>query len=68
MTAKKVCSRLFIFAFAFAMSLSFASCSSDEEITDADANTELVKEATNYLNGEIVLSTCLLYTSDAADD
>lgn len=33
------------------------SCSSDEEITDADANTELVKEATNYLNGEIVLST-----------
>ena len=35
----------------------FCSCSSDEEITDADANTELVKEATNYLNGEIVLST-----------
>lgn len=34
-----------------------SSCSSDEEITDADANTELVKEATNYLNGEIVLST-----------
>ena len=33
------------------------SCSSDEEITDADANTELVQEATNYLNGEIVLST-----------
>lgn len=33
------------------------SCSSDEEITDADANTELVKEATNYLNGEIVLRT-----------
>lgn len=57
MTAKKVCSRLFIFAFAFTMFLSFASCSSDEEITDADANTELVKEATNYLNGEIVLST-----------
>ena len=57
MTAKKVCSRLFIFAFAFTMFLSFVSCSSDEEITDADANTELVKEATNYLNGEIVLST-----------
>lgn len=57
MTAKKVFSHLFIFAFAFAMSLSFASCSSDEEITDADANTELVKEATNYLNGEIVLRT-----------
>lgn len=57
MTAKKIFSHLFIFAFAFAMSLSFASCSSDEEITDADANTELVKEATNYLNGEIVLST-----------
>lgn len=33
------------------------SCSSDEEITDADANTELVQEATNYLNGEIVLRT-----------
>ena len=57
MTVKKGFSHLFIFAFAFAMSLSFASCSSDEEITDADANTELVKEATNYLNGEIVLST-----------
>lgn len=57
MTAKKVFSHLFIFAFAFAMFLSFASCSSDEEITDADANTELVKEAKNYLNGEIVLST-----------
>ena len=37
--------------------MSLVSCSSDEEITDADANTELVKEATNYLNGEIVLST-----------
>ena len=37
--------------------LAFSSCSSDEEITDADANSELVKEATNYLNGEIVLST-----------
>ena len=35
----------------------FCSCSSDEEITNSDANTELVKEATNYLNGEIVLST-----------
>ena len=33
------------------------SCSSDEEITNSDANSELVKEATNYLNGEIVLST-----------
>ena len=37
--------------------MSLVCCSSDEEITDADANTELVKEATNYLNGEIVLST-----------
>ena len=37
--------------------MSLVSCSSDEEITDADANTELVKEAINYLNGEIVLST-----------
>ena len=37
--------------------MSWVSCSSDEEITDADANTELVKEAINYLNGEIVLST-----------
>ena len=35
----------------------FCSCSSDEEITNSDANTELVKKATNYLNGEIVLST-----------
>lgn len=34
----------------------FCSCSSDEEITNSDANSELVKEATNYLNGEIVLS------------
>ena len=38
-------------------SLFTASCSSDEEITNSDANSELVKEATNYLNGEIVLST-----------
>ena len=37
--------------------MSLVSCSSDEEITDADANTELVKEAINYLNGEIVFST-----------
>lgn len=37
--------------------MSLVSCSSDEEITDADANTELVKEARNYLNGEIVLRT-----------
>lgn len=37
--------------------MALVSCSSDEEITDADANSELVKEATNYLNGEIVLST-----------
>lgn len=37
--------------------MSLVSCSSDEEITDADANTELVKEARDYLNGEIVLST-----------
>lgn len=35
----------------------FCSCSSDEEITNSDVNSELVKEATNYLNGEIVLST-----------
>ena len=35
----------------------FCSCSSDEEITNSDANSELVKEATNYLDGEIVLST-----------
>lgn len=35
----------------------FCSCSSDEEITNSDANSELVKETTNYLNGEIVLST-----------
>ena len=35
----------------------FCACSSDEEITNSDANSKLVKEATNYLNGEIVLST-----------
>ena len=45
-----------VFVFIFGV-ISMSSCSSDEEITDADANTELVKEATNYLNGEIVLST-----------
>lgn len=47
--------RLPIFAF-FAV-FAFCSCSSDEEITNSDANSELVKEATKYLNGEIVLST-----------
>lgn len=47
--------RLPIFAF-FAV-FAFCSCSSDEEIINSDANSELVKEATNYLNGEIVLST-----------
>ena len=47
-----VCLSLFLFAF-----FAFCSCSSDEEITNSDANSELVKEATNYLNGEIVLST-----------
>lgn len=41
----------------FSLFLHFCSCSSDEEITNSDANSELVKEATNYLNGEIVLST-----------
>lgn len=34
-----------------------SSCSSDEEITQGDANAELVKDARNYLTGEIVLST-----------
>lgn len=37
--------------------ISFASCSSDEAITDDNADSELVTEARNYLNGEIVLST-----------
>ena len=45
-----------VFVFIFGV-IGMSSCSSDEEITDADANTELVKEAINYLNGEIVLST-----------
>ena len=51
--------RTFLMAIAFIsmMVFAFCSCSSDEEITDSDANSELVKEATNYLNGEIVLST-----------
>ena len=47
-----VCLSLLFLAF-FAIS----SCSSDEEITNSDPNSELVKEATGYLNGEIVLST-----------
>lgn len=46
----------FLSLFFFAV-FAFCSCSSDEEITNSDANSELVKEATNYLNGEIVLST-----------
>lgn len=44
-------------ALLFFAVFAFCSCSSDEEITNSDANSELVKEATNYLNGEIVLST-----------
>lgn len=48
---------LALFACLVLVFMSLVSCSSDEEITDADANTELVQEATNYLNGEIVLST-----------
>ena len=50
---KNIASLSLLFFAVFA----FCSCSSDEEITNSDANTELVKEATNYLNGEIVLST-----------
>ena len=46
----------FLSLFFFAV-FAFCSCSSDEEITNSDANSELVKEATDYLNGEIVLST-----------
>lgn len=46
----------FLSLLSFAV-FAFCSCSSDEEITNSDANSELVKEATNYLNGEIVLST-----------
>lgn len=54
--------RTFLMAIAFISMMVFAvfafcSCSSDEEITNSDANSELVKEATNNLNGEIVLST-----------
>lgn len=54
--------KTFLMAIAFISMMVFAvfafcSCSSDEEITNSDANSELVKEATNYLNGEIVLST-----------
>ncbi len=48
---------LALFAYLVFGILSLASCSSDEEITDANADQELVKEAENYLNGEIVLST-----------
>ena len=54
---KKTIKTLALFLLCLMCLILQASCSSDEEITDADANTELVKEATNYLNGEIVLST-----------
>ena len=54
---KKTIKTLALFLLCFICIILPTSCSSDEEITDADANTELVKEATNYLNGEIVLST-----------
>ncbi len=39
------------------LGLMAVSCSSDDKITDANADQELVKEAANYLNGEIVLNT-----------
>lgn len=45
-----------VFAFILGI-IGMSSCSSDEEITSSNANDELVQEATNYLNGEIVLST-----------
>ena len=54
---KKTIKTLALFLLCFICVILPTSCSSDEEITDADANIELVKEATNYLNGEIVLST-----------
>ena len=54
---KKTIKTLTLFLLCLICVILPTSCSSDEEITDADANTELVKEATNYLNGEIVLST-----------
>ena len=54
---KKTIKTLALFLLCLMCLILQASCSSDEEIIDADANTELVKEAINYLNGEIVLST-----------
>lgn len=54
---KKTIKTLALFLLCLMCLILQASCSSDEEITDADANTELVKEARNYLNGEIVLRT-----------
>lgn len=54
---KKTIKTLALFLLCLMCLILQASCSSDEEITDADANAELVQEATNYLNGEIVLST-----------
>ena len=54
---KKTIKTLALFLLCLMCLILQASCSSDEEITDADANTELVQEATNYLNGEIVLRT-----------
>lgn len=37
--------------------IGLSSCSSDEEITKEDADTELVKSAREFLTGDIVLST-----------
>ena len=54
---KKTIKTLALFLLCLMCLILQASCSSDEEITNSDANSELVKEATNYLNGEIVLST-----------
>lgn len=35
----------------------YSSCSSDQEITQGDADEELVESSKSFLNGEIVLST-----------
>lgn len=45
---------LFIFILVFLLAI---SCSSDQEITQADASSELVTQAKDYLTGEIVLNT-----------
>lgn len=49
--------RAFVWAILLCTIVSMSACSSDEEITQGDANDELVTEARDYLSGDIVLYT-----------